>query len=122
VVIFRSATLLRAWQGEAQFDASIVVLVLGVLLGISDRCLRFVVLSMEAVTMPLEANRRAACRHTVELGIPGAGVALTLVVGSNRCVHFTPVQAGASGSLASSALGGGGFRVLWVKGPGSPRR
>jgi len=41
VVIFRSATLLRAWQGDALLDASIVVLVLGVMLRIGGGYLAF---------------------------------------------------------------------------------
>jgi len=41
VGIFRATTLLRAWEGEALFEAFIVVLVLGVLLWIRGPCLAF---------------------------------------------------------------------------------
>lgn len=41
VVVFRSASLLRAWHGDALFDASMVVLLLGVMLGIGGACLAF---------------------------------------------------------------------------------
>jgi hypothetical protein len=39
IVIFRAITQLRAWQGDALSDASIVALLLGVLLALSGGCL-----------------------------------------------------------------------------------
>ena len=39
LVIFRAITQLRAWQGDALSDASIVALLLGVLLALGGGCL-----------------------------------------------------------------------------------
>jgi hypothetical protein len=39
IVIFRAITQLRAWQGDALSDASIVALLLGVLLALGGGCL-----------------------------------------------------------------------------------
>jgi hypothetical protein len=39
VVICRATTLLRAWQGDALYSASVVVFLLGVLLAIGGGCL-----------------------------------------------------------------------------------
>jgi len=39
IVIFRATTQLRAWQGDALSDASIVAILLGVLLAVGGGCL-----------------------------------------------------------------------------------